>query len=204
MDCRNFAIFISPLGTFPLKLAAKIGLERATYWYALFNKYGECAFEYVETIPILLGIQKPRDVFDSLVNLEYLERNNEGTYELNFDKIFEATEGVSLSAEAKPPFTDRKFITLLNDYITLLKSKGYHKKADRKTLYKLFEAKTLDQSINALKKAVDNKWVTLYFDGDTNKGRSYGANEGSKGRGNLTAGGGTNKDREGGFSVHEI
>lgn len=202
MDCRNLIIFLREVKTFPVKLAQKIGLEPSTLWYELFGRYGETTFQYVESIPILLGISKPRDCFDKLFYLGYLEKNEDGSYGISFDKIFEATDGASLNADIKPPFTDTRFITLLNDYITLLKQKG--RKHDKRTLYKQFDGKTLDESINALQISINNKWITLYFNGNQNKGRSYGVNEGNKNRGRGTSGGGTNENRAGGFSAEEI
>jgi hypothetical protein len=201
MDCRNIVIYLSQLNNYPVKLAQKIGLERAALWYELFRRYGETTFQFVESIPLLLGITKARECFDSLYSLGYLIKNEDGTYGIDFDKIFEVTDGASLNAEIKPPFSDTRFITLLNDYIRFLKEKG--RKTDKRSLYKQFDGQTLEVSINALKLALNNRWITLFFNdkGQRSTKTAYG---GGKGGGRSTSGGGTNENRAGGFSATEI
>lgn len=165
-DCRNIIIFLSNLKSYPVSLAKKIGCERAVLWYELFRKYGELSFSIDESIGINLGILKSKDTFQSLFQLGFLEKDDD-KYKINFEKLFESSDGASLNSDIKPPFTDSAFISLLSDFMNVLKSKG--RRVDRKNIYSLFEGKTLEESKRALEYSIKQKYVTLFFN-DESKG----------------------------------
>ena len=191
-DCRNIIIFLSNLKSYPVSLAKKIGCERAVLWYELFRKYGDLSFPMDESIGVNLGILKSKDTFQSLFQLGFLEKDDD-KYKINFEKLFESSDGASLNSEIKPPFTDSAFISLLSDFMNVLKSKG--RRVDRKNIYSLFEGKTLEDSKKALQYSINQKFVTLYFN-DKSKGYDKsGAGKAPFGRGaGFKSGGSTHRD----------
>jgi len=171
MDCREIIVFISNLKSYPVNLAKKIGCEKAVLWYELFRKYADSPFQFTSQLTLSLGILDGEKVFKDLYYHEYLTKEND-QYKINFDKLEEESGGASLSSDIKPPFSDNNFITLLSDFQRVLVKRG--RKVDKKKLYAQFDGVTLAQAIEALRKAIQNEWVTLHFQNEKPTSNAYG------------------------------
>lgn len=199
MNEHSLAVFLSALKSYPIKLARKIGCREAILWYDLFITYGNLEFQFRPESCYLLGIIDGKEIFDNLINLEYIvesRKEEENTFVLSFNKIISEAGGFEYE---ELPFEDSEFKTLLTLYENLLKSKGHRK--TRKEICKCFKDKSLEQSKAALKKAVDNKWNTLYFD-DRFQENTRGSS--SRHRTGFNAGGGNNSTPTSDLQSEEI
>lgn len=194
MEARDLAIYLSGLKTYPIKLARKIGVERAVLWYELFIKYGSLAFPYEDQS--LIGILQADIIYEELCTTKFLIKED-GLYRINFNKIIEIAEHLPDSRTTQSPFKDFEFTTLVGNYVRMMARLGREIKL--KNIYILMEGKTLEQCKKALLLSTQNGFSTLYFD-DKYKGVSGTG----KVSGRIGDSGGSTNSHKAGYKGTEI
>lgn len=159
----------------PVELARKIGVERACLLASLIREHGLGKFEHISDLYL-------NDSIDYLFTNNFLIRDSDGVF-INYDKIESLFIEKSLK-EFNPPFKSTRFISLCEEWRKVLKSKNRPKTLH--DIYKLFEGKKEEEAIKALQYAVDNKYVSLFYESE----KSTRAD--SSGRRTWSSGGGKN------------
>ena len=166
--------------TYPIDLARLIGVEESALLYSLIRFHWKQSF-----FKSTAGWIWKDSCFDKLINLELIIYHEIAkSYHINYEKLEEILTPKEFKLPtAIPTFTDNKFITKCDEWHRILKDKNRSK--TRKEIYSLFEGKTLEQSLEVLQYAIDNKHVTLFFNekhlgdnkraGDTGRVRSGGS-----------------------------
>lgn len=199
MNEHALSCFLSGLKQYPIKLARRIGCQEAILWYDLFTTYGSLEFQFRPESTVLLGISEGKKIFDKLFDLGYITEGITGlNFKLSFNKIISDAGG--FTNEDNPPFEDADFLYYAASYKVLLALNGRIK--TNKQIFDLFRNKSLEESVRALKRSVDNKWITLKFD-DNRFQKDSGGNSSRSGAG-FAAGGGTNTAKTTDLKPEEI
>ena len=170
---------------YSVKLAKKIGIPKSALFYFLVNRFDSLEFIGRDCIN---GTEFNIDDFNGLVNNNIIVKEG--------DKYFINTNAVDIILresveiyETHPPFTNHRFVLLCNKWMEILRDKKRTK--SKKEIYQLFTGRSLDESINALKLSITNRYISLFFN-DTDKEHTQG-DGGKKSIGHH--GGGKNSDQ---------
>jgi hypothetical protein len=166
MDTREIILFLSEMETFPAKLGASVGCEKALLWFKLYKRFGEGWFEVIDGFGADVGIKNSKGLILEMFFYGLLlkkEENQITFYKANIEKIFELCDHVSLNVDPTPPFTSFEFIEAVNKYIRVMKEKG--RNINKVQLYEELKNHPVDVCIKALTYSATTGYVTLYWDG---------------------------------------
>lgn len=164
----------------PVVLAKKIGVEQACLLASCIRAHGTDPFDIISDI-------YSKESVAYLMEKEFLVRKDDHLF-VNYERLNkELGEGSSL--DGPYPFKDMQFISLFDKWRKLLKELKRPKSFTE--LVKLFDGKKLEESIQALQLAVDNRYVSLRFTFDKKPSETTGG-----GRRTWGSGGSKNTERE--------
>lgn len=170
----------------PIELAYKIGISEACLLASCVRQYGS------DVVDVISDLHKPETI-QRLIDLNLLKPKG-NKFIINYSEI-DSLLGVTPLKELHPTFRDPEFIQACEKWQDILKKKNRSKTIQ--SIYDLFKGKTLDESLAALKLAIENKFVTIMFNEpkkDTRKISSGGTAWSSGGSTNTNQGAGHEKD----------
>ena len=167
----------------PIELAYKIGVAEACLLASCIRHYG------TDVVDAVSDLHKPETV-QRLIDLKLLKEIQGNKFIINYHEIEQLLGNNQTIKDAHPTFRDPEFIQLCEQWQKVCKEKSRPKTIQY--IYSLFQGKDLTDSIDALKLAVNNKYVTLIFNANTKKDISRNGG----GRRTWSSGGSTNKERE--------
>lgn len=171
---QNIIKSFTKLDYYSVDLARLAGVEESALLFNLIRSYGTTEFNKSK-----IGWIWKAECFNNLINLSLITQNGL-FYSVNYSKLEEIlTPKEEKLPETIPTFSDPKFIAFCHQWRVILRDK--HRGKTMKEIYSLFENKTLDQSIESLLYAINNKHVTLFFNENT-KGTTKGTGDSGRAR----------------------
>ena len=159
-DIKNI-LYFSECGTYPKRLASKIGIAKASLLWHLLQATKDRNYTFRQPF-FSMARDYDFNVINSLIEDGYIIKLSD-EYKINTEKLLSTvSDNETVIRKVKPTFENDEFISLCEKWEFKLRQKNRHKSL--REIYSLFEGKTLEESLRALRLSVNNNYVTLMFD----------------------------------------